>query len=350
MTLNPVVSVVMPIYNHSIKQLSDAIRSILNQTFQNLELIIVDGSFDDENFKFISSIKDERIRYFREKRYIKCLNYGISQCKGKYIARMDSDDVSMPNRIEEQVKFLENNSDVSLCSCLVKIWSENIESFNSKHEYDITLLNFLNHHEFEHTAMMFRKNINLVYDDIKPLEDCLLFRKLLLDGHKFAIIDKVLLKNYRSKNSLMAKYPKFISVQNCKINIYALSKYYNYKLSFVDEIFKKRYFSKSEIIDFLEFVYSLKPKLEQHDLDIVKISTDYFYYILSRNKNNLFLIAEPLSYRTFFKFDLKKSLKFFIRKVFSITNEYKYGRRVKENKRKVITILGFKYKFIVKNN
>ena len=52
MTLNPVVSVVMPIYNHSIKQLSDAINSILNQTFQNLELIIVDGSFDDKNFKF----------------------------------------------------------------------------------------------------------------------------------------------------------------------------------------------------------------------------------------------------------------------------------------------------------
>ncbi len=78
MTLNPVVSVVMPIYNHSIKQLSGAISSILNQTFQNLELIIVDGSFDDKNFKFVSSIKDERIRYFRATRYIKCLNYGIS--------------------------------------------------------------------------------------------------------------------------------------------------------------------------------------------------------------------------------------------------------------------------------
>lgn len=338
----------MPIYNHSIQQLSDAISSILNQTFKNLELIIVDGSFDDKNFKFVSSIKDERIRYFRVKGYIKCLNYGISQCKGKYIARMDSDDISMPTRIEEQVKFLEDNPDVSLCSCLSKIWNEDIESKISRHEYDITLLNFINHHEFKHTAMMFRKNINIVYDDVKPLEDCLLFRKLLLLGHKFAIIDKVLLKSYCSKNSLMARYPKLMLVLRSKMNIYALSKYYNYKLSFVDDIFKKRYFSKSEIIEFLEFVYSLKPKLEQHDLDIVKISTAYFYYILSRNNNNLFLITEPLFYKTFFTF--KKFLKFCIKNVFSITNEYKHGRRVKENKRKVLTILGFKYKFIVKNN
>ena len=67
---NPTVSVVMPAFNHSIEQLSNAIHSILNQTFQNFEFIIVDGSSDDKNFGLISSINDSRIKYFKVIGYI----------------------------------------------------------------------------------------------------------------------------------------------------------------------------------------------------------------------------------------------------------------------------------------
>lgn len=345
MSYSPTVSVVMPIYKHSKTQLAEAIYSILNQTFKDLELIIVDGSFDDENFNFVSSIKDERIRYFKTKGYINCLNLGIEKSKGRYIARMDSDDFSYPTRIEEQVSFLENNPDVDVCSCLVKFYGDDIEEKISEHKYQVTLLNFINHHEFVHTAMMFRKSINVHYDNLKPVEDCLLYRKLLLAGYKFEIIDKVLLKSFHSRNSIESKYPKYILFQLERINIYALSKYYDFKLSFVEDIFKKREFSKSEIIEFLNLVHFLNSKIKPFDLDIIKITTLYFSYILSRYKNKSFLLLEPLFYKTFFKSYLITFLKDFLKNIFSITNEYRHASKRKENKQKVLTVFGIKYRF-----
>lgn len=117
----PKVSVVMPIFKHSEEMLTSAIYSILDQTFSDFELIIIDGSSDENNFNIISKINDKRIRYFKIKGYINSLNFGIEQARGEYIARMDSDDISLPQRLEEQVNFLDNNLDVSLCSTLLNI-------------------------------------------------------------------------------------------------------------------------------------------------------------------------------------------------------------------------------------
>lgn len=168
--MNPKISVVMPIFKHSKEKLTSAIYSILNQTFKDFEFIITDGSSDDKNFNIISKIKDERIKYFKLKGYVNCLNFGIKQAKGKYIARMDSDDISYPTRFEEQVNFLDNNPEIALCSVLVEYCGRTKHQI-SDYENDVNLFNLIKNQKFNHVAMMFRKEINVQYPNKKPIED-----------------------------------------------------------------------------------------------------------------------------------------------------------------------------------
>lgn len=103
----------MPVYNPG-KYLVDAIDSILSQTFSNFEFIIVDDASTDGSWKIIKSFakKDSRIIAFKNKINLGVSltsNIAISQARGKYIARMDSDDVSTPDRLQKQVDFLKNH-------------------------------------------------------------------------------------------------------------------------------------------------------------------------------------------------------------------------------------------------
>lgn len=107
----------MPAYNAE-KYLTEAIDSVLNQTFKNFELIIVNDGSIDRSKELIFSYTDERIKYFENETnigLIATLNKGIGLCKGKYIARMDADDVSLPNRFRKQVTFLEKHPNYALC-------------------------------------------------------------------------------------------------------------------------------------------------------------------------------------------------------------------------------------------
>lgn len=325
----------MPIYNHTEEQLRAAIESILTQTYSDFEFIIVDGSIDDKNSEIISSIKDERIRYFRVIGYINCLNYGIQQAKGKYLARMDSDDISLPTRLEEQVKFLNKNPEVSLCSCLAEYFGKLKKFRFSQHKKEINLINLIKKEEFVHTAMMFRKELNLQYEHIKPLEDCLLFRKLLLEGKKFEIIDKVLFKSYKSGHSLMARHPELMRRFRSKMNTYALTKYYNSHLSFEEEIFTKKKYSKAEIHEFLDFIKQNEQKIKTDGLKIHNLFAPYFYSMLSHCKgfNPLF---SPECLQMFIIPDLVKKT---TQKIFRIKNEYRNTR-----KSKIITVLGLTFR------
>jgi glycosyltransferase involved in cell wall biosynthesis len=107
--MTPLISVILPVYNGS-KYLAKSIGSILEQTFSNFELIIVnDGSTDDSQL-IIDSFDDNRIRVIQKVNsgLIDSLNIGISQSIGTWIARMDSDDISSRNRFEEQIKFFDD--------------------------------------------------------------------------------------------------------------------------------------------------------------------------------------------------------------------------------------------------
>ena len=107
---NQLLSVVMPVYNGE-KYLKKAIDSILDQTYHNFEFIIINDGSTDRTAQILDNVKDERVQLINQenKGLIFSLSYGISIAKGDWIARMDADDISYPNRFEEQLKYINND-------------------------------------------------------------------------------------------------------------------------------------------------------------------------------------------------------------------------------------------------
>ena len=112
---SPIITVLMPVYNGEI-YLKKAIDSILTQTFQDFELIIINDGSRDGSQKIIKSYNDQRIRLINQDNQglVGALNNGIKLSLGKYIVRMDQDDISMKNRLFEQINFMESNPNIGI--------------------------------------------------------------------------------------------------------------------------------------------------------------------------------------------------------------------------------------------
>ena len=113
---NPKISVIMSVFNGE-KYLREAIDSILGQTFTDFEFIIVNDGSTDNSLSIIKGYADKRIRLIDNEQNIgltKSLNRAIKQARGEYIARQDADDISLPNRFEEQIKYFKKNPKVVL--------------------------------------------------------------------------------------------------------------------------------------------------------------------------------------------------------------------------------------------
>ena len=114
----------MPVYNTA-PYLREAVDSMLAQTFGDFELIVLDDCSPDNAQAILDSYSDPRIvRYHgaRNEGLANVLNVGIGMARGKYIARMDSDDISLPDRLKVQVEYLESHPDVDLCSCAMQLF------------------------------------------------------------------------------------------------------------------------------------------------------------------------------------------------------------------------------------
>lgn len=118
----PAVTVIMPVFNGE-KYIRGAIESILNQTLPDYEFLIIDDGSSDTGMDIARSYRDERIRILLNGRNLgieESLNLGIREARGRYIARMDVDDISLPYRLERQFAFMEAQEDVAACGAWVK--------------------------------------------------------------------------------------------------------------------------------------------------------------------------------------------------------------------------------------
>lgn len=114
--MKPLISVIMPAYNGE-KYIGEAIESVINQTYENLELIIVEDKSSDDTLRVIQKYKDSRIRLYEnaENRGIAySTNLGISKSAGKYIALLDDDDIALKRRLEWQAAYLEEHEEIDI--------------------------------------------------------------------------------------------------------------------------------------------------------------------------------------------------------------------------------------------
>jgi glycosyltransferase involved in cell wall biosynthesis len=113
--MKPLVSVVIPCYNAA-EFVQDAIGSVLNSTYKNFEIIVVDDGSTDGTAEKVNALKDERIRYFYKENtgVAHTRNIGIGFARGEYIAFLDADDMFLPNNLKEKVDVLDNDPECGL--------------------------------------------------------------------------------------------------------------------------------------------------------------------------------------------------------------------------------------------
>ena len=215
----PLVSIILASYNAE-KYIKEAVDSIINQTYDNLEIIIVDDCSTDTTCKILEkyAFKDKRIILYKNIENSKLpysLNFSIKKANGKYLARMDADDISLPTRIAEQVKFMETHKDIGICGTAVELFGENVKehilSHPKTHKEMKTRLLFSVC--FNHPTVMLRKNLlidnvlsyNLEYVNSQDYE----LWSRLCDITKMANIYKVLLKYRIVSNSITATTDKY---------------------------------------------------------------------------------------------------------------------------------------------
>ena len=156
------VTVLMPVYNAG-EYLKEAIESILKQTFTNLTLLIIDDCSTDGSANVAKSFDDQRIKLLVNQKNLglsASLNIGIENASTKYIARMDQDDISLPNRIEEQLNFMEANRDIGVCGTYIEAFSPSgsrLKKFPIK-DADIKVMLLFNS-PLAHPTVMIRKEI-----------------------------------------------------------------------------------------------------------------------------------------------------------------------------------------------
>ena len=199
----------MSVYNAE-HYLVDSIKSILNQSYSDLEFLIVDDCSSDNSYNIIKRFadKDPRIRHFKNninKGLTKNLNFLISISKGTYIARMDADDISLGQRFEKQIDFLEKNISIDILGTSIQEINEKGELlFIRKYPNEPKIIRqyICKASPIAHPAVMMRKNVfnNLSYNEkLRTSQDIDLWFNALKNGYQISNLNEILLFYRRSE-------------------------------------------------------------------------------------------------------------------------------------------------------
>lgn len=227
--MKPDVSVIMSVYNGE-TYLVEAIESVRKQTFKNWELIIINDCSTDATGEILADFaaKDERIKVYPNEVNLKLptsLNKAISLCSGKYIARMDADDICLPERLEKQYRFMEENGDVALSSCrfmTVKngVYASGGAGGRCDHEALKALLLVVN--PILHPGVIAKAEVMKKYNYDTTLtctEDLELWTRMVMGGEKIRILPECLLI-YRlhdkqiTSTTLARQHTEVLKIQN----------------------------------------------------------------------------------------------------------------------------------------
>lgn len=227
----PLVSVIMSEYNTDQKLLINSINSILNQTYENIEFIIIDDCGKNDLKKILSNINDKRIVYYKNEKnsgLVYSLNKAISISKGKYIARMDTDDFSYPNRLEIEVEYLEKNPQIDLVSSRADYFDGKVIWGESKFSGNVRRKELLNGSPIIHPTVMFKKEtLQKIggYLNYNRCEDYATWIELFVNNFNLYVLDEKTIKYHLSiedykKRTLKTRkgFFKMLSEEYIKLN------------------------------------------------------------------------------------------------------------------------------------
>lgn len=224
--MSPTISVIMTTFNDK-KYVSEAIESILKQTFSDFELLLADDGSSDKTQGLLRdySKSDSRIKLSLQdgnKGQAYRLNQLIRKAQGEYIARMDSDDISLPDRFKIQLKYFKNNPKLELLGTQMFLWDEQTRKKKPLplDSYSIRFYALLNN-PFSHPTVMWKKGVITKYPDIDVTQDYALWSDIVYDKQT-ANTKQVLLLNRQhidSKSSLNKNQQRQIALDIAKKNL-----------------------------------------------------------------------------------------------------------------------------------
>ena len=307
------VSVIMPAYNADEKMLQEAIDSILNQSFTDFELIVVDdGSKDYCNYEYvISHIKDRRVKAYKNEKnsgVAFSLNAAIEKASGEYIIRMDSDDISRERRIETLVRFMDENPEIGIAGSFAQTFGAKKRKLRYPTDDSNIRIELLYNNSFCHPTVIMRRSILDKYglrysSNVSNEYYCLWVEASKYNDIKFANIPEYLLR-YRVHSSQVTstKFERLKSdskyIVSMSLTNYGIEVTENVLQSFINTVYNYRGISTEEYDDFIIVFGSILKTISNrypYDLVVKHLSKKYkeiyikqmfcYHNILSANKD-----------------------------------------------------------------
>jgi len=331
--IKPLISVNMVVHNGE-KFIFESINSILNQTFINFELIIINDGSTDKTKEIISSFKDPRIISKNNEKnngIVYSRNMAAKLSLGKYIAIQDADDISLPNRLELELEFLNNNPDFGLVGSFAELIDASGKSLNkiqSKYlSFQNIKINLLFKNCFTHSSILYRKDILIKYLFSSNFENyCEDYDMIVKVSNKMKVfnINKVLIK-YRihgknislNNKNIQKNNRKIISNQLKNLDIDPSKRELDIHLNLSKKIVHENLELLIDSLYWLEklFIYNKKNNIYSQDEFYEKISDLWFNLVNNPKVFSIKLIA-PYYKSSILKFSnikLKDKLRFILK-------------------------------------
>lgn len=315
---NPKISIIMSVYD-SEKHLDESIQSILNQTFRDFEFIIVNDCSTDDSLHIIDehAKQDDRIILIDNKMNVgltKSLNLGLKEAKGKYIARIDADDVAMPNRLEIQYNYLENNRNIFLVGSGALKIDKNGNSINTHKRITNPIKvkqKLVQENCIYHPTILFRNEANNFYREHFVYSQDYDFYLMLVSNGKILInIQDVLIKYRINPNAIsltMASKQKYFALK--------ANEFYHQRLKYGKDEYDK--FDPNDIlsidvensIDKFSLMSEIEAKFKLNEFEEVRLlcvkyfsqygflNTVVIYYLLSYTGKRFVNIIRTIIFR-----------------------------------------------------
>lgn len=269
---SPLISVVLPVYNVA-PYIKEAIDSILQQTFQNFEILVIDDCSTDATLDIVNQYNDDRIKIItkeKNKGLIDSLNIGLKAAKGKYIARMDGDDLSDLKRFEKQLHILENNLEIKVCGSWLQAFGKDDKIIKHKQHHEQILVNMMLHCSMSLGAVMLDRawaEGEYFNEEKKHVEDYDFWSRVIWKGKLYNIQE--VLYHYRiHETQVSTTYNEIQKKGDVPIKLVFFKKLnYNqdkFEDSFLEKMFLlNEFFSIEEFTLFLEWLTTLQKQNEK---------------------------------------------------------------------------------------